>query len=71
VVAKGFALPNGAGLSAPRSLSPEGFDLDVECDFHFEFIPLTDGNVEVRAVKRADCIGHTRASAPPADRPHI
>ena len=39
---------------ASPSLNPEGFNLDVESHFHFEPIPLTDGDAEVRAVKRAD-----------------
>jgi hypothetical protein len=42
------------------SLDLNGFNLDVECHFHFEPIPLTDGDAEVHAVKPGDrvCATH-------------
>src|SRR5580700_10823949 len=41
----------------PPSLGADGFNLDVECHFHFKTISLTDRDSEVCAVKRADGVG--------------
>jgi len=41
----------------PPSLNPEGFNLDMEFYVHFEPIPLTYGDTEVRAIKRGDGVG--------------
>lgn len=57
VVGAGTTLASAHGFNVATSLDLNCFNLNVERHFHFEAIPLTDGDAKVRAVERAGCVG--------------